>query len=60
MRLLKLFLDSNLADEVASNKSKTNLNALDRYLEKGFQELERCLYEEGFDKQSGIPNKVHI
>jgi hypothetical protein len=60
MRLRKLFLDSNLADEIASNKSVINLSALYRYLEYGFKEFERCLYEQDFDKQSGIANMVHI
>ncbi|WP_028895692.1 transposase [Syntrophorhabdus aromaticivorans] len=55
----KVFMDASLIDAHASNGSVINTGALKRYLNEGYQELERRLDEANVSERSGA-NGRHI
>jgi hypothetical protein len=63
----KVFMDASLIDADASNNSVINTGALKRYLNEGYQELERRLDEANVAERSGanggifpLPIPMHL
>jgi len=55
----KAFVDSSLVDADASNNSVINTQRLEKYLNKSYRRLEKCLDDNG-DQKSGLINKKYI